>query len=462
MISNGRVEGACCRDLVAGEDVQIHADWVINAAGAWAGRIAGMAGLVVEIVPGKGTMLALNHRIVNTVINRCKLPGDGDILVPAHTVAIIGTTNITVADPDNLSIEPWEIDLLLEEGEKIIPGFSRMRFLRAWAGVRPLYKSTKSEVPLSQSRSFVLLDHETESDISGMLTISGGKWTTYRKMAESVVDLTCQKLKTNRPCRTHLEPLPNLKAPTGKIHHLGSVPSARLAEIERRKTHSSLICECELATEAEVSNAIIQNDAKSIDDIRRDVRLGMGPCQGTFCAFRAAGLLYRLHALSLEKTNLALRDFLQERWKGLKPILWEQQLRQERLTETIYKNNLNLDQLPGPVAGNLSPKQYLSPSQSTIPQNHQFSIGELDQSIPVSETKNNQRNSPDGKSSQILDVLVIGAGLAGLCSAVTAAKQGYKVRLISAGWGSLFWLPGCIDVLGYDPKDGGKTIEFSE
>ena len=63
------------------------------------------------MVPGKGTMLALNHRVVNTIINRCKPPSDGDILVPAHTVAVMGTTDIQVADPDRYSIEPWEIRL---------------------------------------------------------------------------------------------------------------------------------------------------------------------------------------------------------------------------------------------------------------------------------------------------------------------------------------------------------------
>ena len=59
---------------------------IVNASGAWAGQIAGMAGLEVHVIPGKGTMLAMNHRIVNTVINRCKMPSDGDILVPAEKV----------------------------------------------------------------------------------------------------------------------------------------------------------------------------------------------------------------------------------------------------------------------------------------------------------------------------------------------------------------------------------------
>ncbi|RME50510.1 MAG: FAD-dependent oxidoreductase, partial [Caldilineae bacterium] len=108
-----RVVGATVRDMVSGQEVHIHADMVINAAGAWAGKVAALAGVTVTIIPGKGVMLAANHRLVNTVINRCKMPSDGDIIVPVHTVAIIGTTDEQVADPENLRIESWEVALML-------------------------------------------------------------------------------------------------------------------------------------------------------------------------------------------------------------------------------------------------------------------------------------------------------------------------------------------------------------
>ena len=110
----------------------------INASGAWAGLIAQTAGLTVNVIPGKGTMLAMNHRVVNTVINRCKSPSDGDIIVPIHTIVVIGTTDERVEDPENLTIEPWEVELLLREGEKLIPGVSQARMVRAWAGVENL------------------------------------------------------------------------------------------------------------------------------------------------------------------------------------------------------------------------------------------------------------------------------------------------------------------------------------
>ena len=136
------ISGALCHDLIKDEDVEIDASLVVNASGAWAGKIASLAGINIQIVPGKGTMVAVNHRVVNTVINRWKPPSDGDILVPAHTVAVMGTTDIKVSDPDSYSIDPWEIHLMLEKRRKMIPGFKSFRLLRAWAGVRPLFQDT--------------------------------------------------------------------------------------------------------------------------------------------------------------------------------------------------------------------------------------------------------------------------------------------------------------------------------
>ena len=95
-----RVVGALVEDLSSGERKQIVATFTLNAAGAWAGKIAKMAGITVTVVPGKGVMIAMNHRMVDTVINRLKQPADGDIIVPIRTVAVIGTTDRHVPDPD--------------------------------------------------------------------------------------------------------------------------------------------------------------------------------------------------------------------------------------------------------------------------------------------------------------------------------------------------------------------------
>ncbi len=439
-----RVMGAICLDRVRMEDVAIYADIIVNASGAWAGQIAQTAGINLTIIGGKGVMLAMNHRIVNTVINRCKMPADGDILVPAHTVCVIGTTDVRIDNPDQVSIDPWEVNLCLEEGDKLVPGFKTMRMLRAWAGVRPLYQESAVSDTREITRAFVLLDHEMRDGVQGLVTITSGKWTTYRKMAEVTVDLVCQKLGVVRPCKTHLEALPG-------SDRGNPVLGGRLATIEAQKTYGRLICECELATEEDVTKAILEQGAHTIDDIRRDVRLGMGPCQGGFCTYRVAGLLHQKSNNGqaqtkprVQGTNVALRDFLQERWKGLLPILWGQQLRQERLDEMIYLNVLNADHLPGPEASQLAAEMY-SPPQEFEPEVQ----AELDQKEQIAKPE----IPAVVVGGSAADVLIIGGGLAGLVAAWRSALSNKHVRLVTAGWGALHWGTGCIDVLGYYPVD---------
>ena len=462
-----RIKGAHCLDLVGDDQIRILADMVINASGAWAGKIAASAGIPVRIIAGKGTMIAANHRIVNTVINRCKLPGDGDILVPIHTVAVIGTTDVPVEDPDRFAIQPWEVDLMLEEGEKIIPGFKEMRMLRAWAGVRPLYQETQASDTRDISRAFVLLDHQARDGVSGLVTITSGKWTTYRQMAEATVDLVCSKLGVERVCSTHLEALPKpgylhgkkaasrgtansaettLHAPESRGYHQLGAP---LREIERGQAYGDLVCECELATLAEVQEAI-QAGAQTIDDVRRDVRLGMGPCQGGFCTYRVTGLLHAIHHPPVEKSNVALRDFLQERWKGLLPVLWGQQLRQERLNMLIYHSLLNVAGLPGPKASPLAAEMYAEPERGRAAPLGQTAVTEPEL---TTASPGGQATGKVSASSPTLDVLIVGAGLAGLTAAWQLARRGKRVRVISQGWGANHWHAGCIDVLGQQPGD---------
>jgi len=435
------IAGALCHDLVKDEDVQIDASMVVNASGAWAGKIARTAGINLIMAPGKGTMLALNHRVVNTIINRCKLPSDGDILVPAHTITVMGTTDIRVTDPDHYSIEPWEIQLLLNEGEKIIPRFKQFRILRAWAGLRPLVQLEDSVKDRDISRAFTLLDHTDRDGIEGMVTITSGKWTTYRKMAQVTVDKICEKLKVTHPCRTHLEAMP-MQVKNKVAYHF---PGARLEKIEKESTYGQLICECELATEQDIEQAIIQSNATTLDDIRRDTRLGMGPCQGAFCTFRAAGMLHTLKRGPVEETNVSLRDFLQERWKGNLPILWGQQLRQARFNELIYVDVLNSSSLPGEHSSRLAAEEYTKPATENL---HKLSFGS-----PV------DRKPTLPNQIQPRDILVIGSGLAGLITAWRAGLQGHKTRVISMGWGTPTWSSGSIDIFGYQPDDYLKMID---
>ena len=334
-----KVTGAVIHNELTGEEVRIHADVVVNAAGAWAGQIAELAGGRVNVLPGKGIMIAMNHRLVNTVVNRCKMPADGDILVPIRTVSVIGTTDSRVADPDDLEVTQSEIDEMLDEGEKLVPGFREARALRVWAGARPLFSAEEVADTREVSRSHALIDHRERDGVGGLVTITGGKTTTFRLMAEVAVDAACAQLGVDRPCRTHEEPLPGSE--DGRFYELG----ARLRAREPRPQSKEIICECELITRQKLEEAMERRRTANLDDIRRTLRLGMGPCQGGFCIYRATGILHAVERLDHRAANESLLAFLQERWKGVHPVLYGDQVRQARLDDWIFQGLLGVQHL---------------------------------------------------------------------------------------------------------------------
>jgi glycerol-3-phosphate dehydrogenase len=344
-VVNGAVVGAMLLNVRTGESVRIRAAAIVNAAGPWAGDIGALAGLRIQMRHSKGIMIAMNLRWVNTVINRLHPPGDGDILVPVGTVCVIGTTSITVPRPDSLEITPEEVTAMLDEGEVIIPEFRRARALRAWAGIRPLYEPPTDANARAEGRAvkrtFSALDH-AEEGVKGLVSIVGGKLTTFRLMAEQASDLVCASLGVDRPCTTATTVLPASHAGSRRYHALPN----RQASLERAPDHSGLICECELVTRAQLEAAIAQTGpAVKLDDLRRDLRLGMGPCQAGFCAYRAAGILQQAQDVPATTAVNALRKFVDERFRGDRPLLWGHQLRQALLDESIYRRALGLTPL---------------------------------------------------------------------------------------------------------------------
>jgi glycerol-3-phosphate dehydrogenase len=340
--SNGTVTGARLRDSRSGEEVEVEARMTVNATGAWAHNVADLASIEgVRVLPGRGIMIAMNHRLVQAVVNRCQSPTDGDIIVPIRTVCVIGTTDVHTEDADDHHIGQGEVDAMLDSGEVLVPGFRQARALRVWAGVRPLFEDTKEEVTSTRdvTRSHTLLDHAERDGVEGFVTITGGKLTTYRLMAEETVDAVCRHLGEGLPCRTAEEPLP--ASESRQTYYLGE----RLERRERHLTDEQLICECELISRGKLEQAMHRRGTVNLDDFRRVLRLGMGPCQGGFCMYRATGILHRLDGLSAEDANAALLGFLQERWKGTWPILYGDQLRQARLDDWIFQGILDVGHL---------------------------------------------------------------------------------------------------------------------
>jgi glycerol-3-phosphate dehydrogenase len=336
---SGRVYGVEVEDVRTGRRERFEASLLASAAGAWAGRVAALAGLEVSMAPGWGIMLVLSQRLCRAVINRCHLPADGDIVVPIGTVCIAGTTSRTLDTLDHYEISREEIELVLESSAEMIPAIRGARLLRVYAGARPLYDPGADwAASRALTRAHTVIDHARDG-VEGFVSIVGGKLTTYRLMAEETANLVCRKLGVNTPCRTAAEPLPGSEP--GRYYWLG----ARLGtnEGEREGRDSDLICECELVTRDAVERFLESFPEADLEDLLRALRLGMGPCQGAFCSLRAAGLRQRLRPRPGLEALSPLAAFLEERARGDRPVLRGDQARQHRLNEIVYREVLALD-----------------------------------------------------------------------------------------------------------------------
>ena len=323
-----------------------------NAAMASACFLAEKAGVHIGMYPAKGALLVFGHRVNNVVINRCRKSADGDILVPGDSVTVIGTTSTKVPfeECDNMEVTPDEVRLLLREGCALCPALADTRILRAYAGVRPLVADDSDPTGRSISRGIVCLDHETRDGVKGFVSITGGKLMTYRLMAELATDAVCRKLAVHKRCQTAETPLPGSadgRIETVSKHFEGIATLGQKGAAGRQgdlagkirfdsEEDKQLVCECEQVTLGEIKYAVAELGVHSLSDLRRRTRVGMGTCQGTLCIRKAAkALAIALGDPSLEGKLAA--DYLDERWKGMRPVGWGDTLREMEFMQRVYK-----------------------------------------------------------------------------------------------------------------------------
>ena len=332
--SNHKIRAARLQNIITGEEFIIKAEQVINATGAWAGVVAALAGAAIDIIYSKGSLIVTHNRITERVVNRLRPSASADILVPGGTVSILGTTSIRIDNLDQVYPTVEEVDTMVGEAVKMIPALQTMRYIRAYAGVRPLVGSRSAADDRSISRSFSLIDHR-EDDLENFTTISGGKLTTYRLMAEKTADLVCRRMGVSHPCLTRTQPL-EVTQPA-KWTQPGLAPKLWL---KHHEPEDILLCECEMVPKSAV-DAIIdsireQNSQPDLKAIALRSRIGKGACQGTFCGVRVTAYMYDQGELESEQSLTNLRDFLSQRWKGQHPTLWDKQLVQAELLEALY------------------------------------------------------------------------------------------------------------------------------
>ena len=339
-IAHGQIHRTMVRDVMTGHIESLEADVVVNASGAWAGVVAGLAGVSIAMRYSKGSLLVTQQRLTDRVINRLRPPTDGDILVPGGTVSILGTTSERVNSPDVIYPEIHEVDAIIDQGAAMVPALATTRYIRAYCGVRPLLggpgPTSKGRDDRAVSRGFALIDNARQpGNPTNFVTITSGKLTTYRLMAEKTADLVCERLGVEADCRTHSEPLPD--AVEARWTEPGLAPNVWLRKGE---PDDMLLCECEMVPQSAVEQ-IVDHIGKldgrlSLRAVGLRSRIGKGPCQGAFCSQRLAAYLYDRKHLDGGQGISQLQAFLRERWRGQQPLLWDLPLAQAELLEAMH------------------------------------------------------------------------------------------------------------------------------
>ena len=340
-LANGRIRRTRLVNDQTGEHATIEAEQVVNAAGAWAKEVAALAGAEIEMQYSKGSLLISDQRLARRVINRLRPASDADILVPGGTVSILGTTSLRLATLDRIVPTVEESDSIINAAKAMVPSLETTRFIRAYAGVRPLVGPKRLSDDRVLSRGFALLDH-TQDGVANLVSIVGGKLTTYRLMAEKTADLISSRLGVSRPCLTAVTPL--------KSHAVNQWTAAGFSPRRWMQSHRPddlLLCECEMvpasAVEVVIDGICRQGGAPSLYAIGRRSRIGKGTCQGAFCGLRINAFLYDRHRLEGRSGLSDLRSFLSARWRGMRPVLWDTALLQEELQEALHCGYLGLE-----------------------------------------------------------------------------------------------------------------------
>ena len=340
-IHDKKIRATRLKDTLTGQEARVQADCVVNASGAWAGKVAALAGAKINILYSQGSLLITHNRITDRVVNRLRASSNADILVPGGTVSILGTTSVRIDDPDHAHPTVEEVDSMVSEATAMIPAIEKLRYIRAYAGVRPLVSLGDAGDDRKVSRGFALLDHAAEG-LENFITISGGKLTTYRLMAEKTADSVCAQLGVSAPCRTRSEPLPSSQP--ARWTEPAYAPRLWL---KHHEPDDILLCECEMVPKSAVDDIIDaiseQDGTPDLNAIGLRSRIGKGPCQGTFCGPRICAYMVDKGKLSTEQCLPGLRRFISRRWKGQHPILWDRQLVQAEFLEAMHCGLLGLE-----------------------------------------------------------------------------------------------------------------------
>lgn len=207
--SQQKIEAVQVLDKLSGTSFPIRSKWVINCTGAGADHIRQLANpaCMQRIRPSKGVHVTLPYRVLNSadamLIPKTK---DGRVVfaVPFEGVLLLGTTDTPGFNPEKEPLlEAEEIDFLLETLQPFLKEtVNKIEVDAGFGGFRPLLAPHTGNENGSTTKT-LLRDHEVELDtLSGLISLLGGKWTTYRLMAKDTIDTVCRLLGSHAACRS--------------------------------------------------------------------------------------------------------------------------------------------------------------------------------------------------------------------------------------------------------------------
>jgi glycerol-3-phosphate dehydrogenase len=193
------------------------------------------------------------------------------------------------------------------------------------------------------TRGFALFDHSSQG-LANFCTITGGKLTTFRLMAEKASDLVARRLGNTAPCKTATDPLPSSDGCSWT--EPGAAPRYWY---QARNPDDMILCECEMVPRSAIDEILASapgaEEAMGLEAIALRSRAGKGPCQGSFCGIRICSYLYDKGYYHDASGLIHMRDFFNERFKGMRPVVWGKQAAQVELAEALHCGVLGLDTL---------------------------------------------------------------------------------------------------------------------
>ncbi len=341
LLADGRVRGAEVRDRITGDTATLTASVVVNATGPWCDRIRRLedpgARPLLRLTKGVHVMVPrrrLGHRAAIAMTS----PIDGRVMfvLPWGELSYIGTTDTDYSgSPDEVRPAPEDVVYLLRSANACFPNahLSEADVIASWAALRALVIRDSAGLPASR----VSREHVIVRGPAGLITIAGGKLTTFRVMARELVDLVADQLRAAsgraRPARpaTDREPLPGgevrdfaplaspgieLGIPPGTVDHLlahyGTEAAAIFNLVRERRELLHPLAPQHPAIEAEVIHAARRELAQRVEDVlmRRTHVYYETPDHGAPAARRVAELLGQARGWDAERIGLEAERYL--------------------------------------------------------------------------------------------------------------------------------------------------------